>query len=118
MPVTRATKARGGATAASAAETALPGVTSAAPADPVARGAADVPAVSEARVGPDPADPVPVATVDRVPEARVAPVARVVEGIVVLALVAGPVSLGIPARDPGAMVATAEVAVRTSVRNR
>jgi hypothetical protein len=62
-----------------------------------------------------------VATVDRVPEARVAPVApvaRVVEGIVVLALVAGPVSLGIPARDPGAMVATAEVAVRTSVRNR
>ena len=121
MPVTRATKARGGATAASAAETALPGVTSAAPAapaDPVARGAADVPAVSEARVGPDPADPVPVATVDRVPEARVAPAARVVEGIVVLALVAGPVSLGIPARDPGAMVATAEVAVRTSVRNR
>jgi hypothetical protein len=118
MPVTRATKARGGATAASAAETALPGVTSAAPADPVARGAADVPAVSEARVGPDPADPVPVATVDRVPEALAAPADRVVEGIVVLALVAGPVSRGIPARDPGAMVATAEVAVRTSVRNR
>jgi len=118
MPVTRATKARGGATAASAAETALPGVTSADPADPVARGAVDVPAVSEARVGPVPADPDPVATVDRVPEARVAPAARVVEGTVVLALVAGPVSLGIPARDPGAMVATADVAVRTSVRNR
>jgi hypothetical protein len=118
MPATRATKARGGATAASAAETALPGVTSADPADPAARGAADVPAVSEARVGPDPADPDPVATADRVPEARVAPAARVVEGIVVLALVAGPVSLGIPARAPGAMVATVDVAVLTSVRNR
>jgi hypothetical protein len=118
MPATRATKARGGATAASAAATALPGVTSADRADPVARGAADVRAVSEVLVGPAPADRVPAATVDRVPVARVVLVARVVVGTVVLAPVAGPVSLGIPARDPGAMVATVDVAVRTSVRNR
>lgn len=115
MPATRATKARGGATAASAAATALPGVTSADRADPVARGAADVRAVSEVLVGPAPADRVPAATVDRVP---VVLVARVVVGTVVLAPVAGPASLGIPARDPGAMVATVDVAVRTSVRNR
>lgn len=113
MPATRATKARDGATAASAAETALPGVTSAGPAAQVARGAADVPAVSEALAAPDPA-----ATVDRVPEARVVLAVRAVAETAVPVPVAGRVSPGIPARDPAAMVATVDVVVRTSVRNR
>lgn len=118
MPATRATKARDGATAASAAETALPGVTSAGLAAQVARGAADVPAVSEALAGPDPAAPDPAATVDRVPEARVVPAVRAVAETAVPVPVAGRVSPGIPARDPAAMVATVDVVVLTSVRNR
>jgi hypothetical protein len=115
MPVTRATKAKGGATAASAAGIALPGVTSAVPAD---RGAVDVPADSVVLAGPVPAGPVPEATAARGPAARAVLAAPVAVEIAVPAPVADRVSLGIPARDPGGMEATVVVVVRTSVRSR